>query len=125
MMTTHFECESRVSAPIETVFDLALSIDAHKGSMDAFDEQAIGGLTSGQIGLGQEVTWRARHFGVHWTMTSRIVELERPARFVDQQVKGPFGSFRHEHRFASFGGVTALNLTNLTTGSTGLFASPA
>ena len=56
-------------------------------------------MTSGQIGLGEQVTWRARHFGIWFTMTSRIVELDRPHRFVDQQVKGPFRSFVHEHTF--------------------------
>ena len=32
-------------------------------------------------------------------MTSRITELERPMRFVDEQVRGPFRCFRHEHLF--------------------------
>jgi ligand-binding SRPBCC domain-containing protein len=32
-------------------------------------------------------------------MTSRIVEHDRPARFVDEQTSGPFKRFRHEHRF--------------------------
>ncbi|MFF2495252.1 SRPBCC family protein [Agromyces sp. NPDC058064] len=65
------------------------------------DERAVGGVTSGAIGLGEEVSWRARHFGVRWRMTSRITELERPVRFVDEQVRGPFRSFRHVHRFES------------------------
>jgi ligand-binding SRPBCC domain-containing protein len=100
-MTARFECATRIRAPIDRVFDLALSIDAHRASMGRFGERAIGGVTSGRIGLGEEVTWRARHLGVTWTMTSRIVELERPMFFVDQQVRGPFAWFRHEHRFAS------------------------
>ncbi len=32
-------------------------------------------------------------------MTSRITELEAPHWFVDEQVRGPFRSFRHEHAF--------------------------
>jgi len=55
----------------------------------------------GQIALGEFVTWRARHFGRTWTMTSVITEWERPRRFVDEQRKGPFTSFRHEHVFTS------------------------
>jgi hypothetical protein len=73
---------------LERVFDLALSVDAHMSSMAGSHERAIAGVTSGHLGLGEEVTWRARHFGASWTMTSRIVELERPALFVDQQVRG-------------------------------------
>jgi ligand-binding SRPBCC domain-containing protein len=32
-------------------------------------------------------------------MTSEITALERPRHLVDEQVRGPFRSFRHEHRF--------------------------
>ena len=82
-----------------TAFDLSLSIDAHLGSFEGSGEQAIGGVTAGVIGLGEFVTWRARHFGITWTMTSTITEWDRPRRFVDEQRKGPFRSFRHEHVF--------------------------
>ena len=82
-----------------TAFDLSLSIDAHLGSFEGSGEQAIGGVTAGVIGLGEFVTWRARHFGITWTMTSTITEWDRPFRFVDEQRKGPFRSFRHEHVF--------------------------
>lgn len=40
-------------------------------------ERAVAGVTSGTIGLGESVTWRARHFGVMWTMTSQITALVR------------------------------------------------
>ncbi|MGY4543434.1 ligand-binding SRPBCC domain-containing protein [Arthrobacter sp. UYNi723] len=54
---------------------------------------------SGLIDEGQEVTWRARHFGVPLTMTSRITALAFPASFTDEQVRGPFKFFRHVHEF--------------------------
>jgi ligand-binding SRPBCC domain-containing protein len=62
-------------------------------------EQAIAGVTSGLISLGEQVTWRAWHFGLPFQMTSRIVEMESPDYFVDEQVKGPFRRFRHVHEF--------------------------
>lgn len=99
-MASTFTLETRSSHPPERLFDLSLSIDAHLGSMSDSGERAVGGVTSGQIDLGEEVTWRALHFGIWFTMTSRIVELDRPHRFVDRQVKGPFRSFVHEHTFA-------------------------
>jgi ligand-binding SRPBCC domain-containing protein len=85
----------------QTAFDLSLSIDAHLESFQASGERAVNGVTAGVIGLGEFVTWRARHFGITWTMTSIITEWDRPRRFVDEQRKGPFRSFRHEHRFES------------------------
>ncbi|NJM41916.1 MAG: hypothetical protein HC853_14760 [Anaerolineae bacterium] len=39
--------------------------------------RAIAGVTSGLIGLGQEVTWRARHFGIWQSLTVRITEFQR------------------------------------------------
>jgi len=84
---------------VEALFDLSLDIDAHVASMARSRERAVAGVVSGRIGLGETVTWRARHLGVWWTMTSQITTLDRPIRFVDQQVRGPFRSFIHEHRF--------------------------
>lgn len=34
-------------------------------------------------------------------MTSKITELDRPHRFVDEQQRGPFCRFHHEHVFES------------------------
>jgi ligand-binding SRPBCC domain-containing protein len=49
--------------------------------------------------LGDDVTWKAWHFGIPLRMTSKITEFDRPGRFVDEQTRGPFASWRHEHRF--------------------------
>lgn len=86
--------------PKPELFDLARSIDAHKNSMAQSREQAVAGVTSGLIFLGEEVTWRAWHFGVPLRMTSRITQMEVPDYFVDEQVKGPFRRFRHVHEFS-------------------------
>ncbi len=107
-MTFDFIVTTRIASPVESMFDLSLSIDAHLGSMKDSRERAIAGVTSGRIGLGQEVTWRARHFGFRWTMTSRIAEYERPHWFVDEQARGPFARFRHEHRFEALDGTTLM-----------------
>lgn len=55
--------ESDVSGHGQRPPDLQVSIDAHKDSMARSREQAIAGVTSGLISLGEEVTWRAWHFG--------------------------------------------------------------
>jgi ligand-binding SRPBCC domain-containing protein len=107
-MTVSFEVETIIDAPIDRVFDLSLDIDAHRASMSASNERAIGGVTTGRIGLGEHVTWRATHFGIPFTMTSAITELDRPTRFVDQQQRGPFRSFRHEHLFDQRAGRTVV-----------------
>ena len=98
-MTSHFILRTELDGTMEQAFELSRSIDAHLGSMQHTGERAIGGVTSGLIGLGETVTWRARHFGVPWTMTSRITEFQEHDRFTDEQVSGPFRSFRHIHLF--------------------------
>jgi ligand-binding SRPBCC domain-containing protein len=91
--------ETEVAAPIERVFDLARDIDFHQRSMADAGERAIAGRTAGMIGPGESVTFRARQFGIPWTLTTRITAFDRPHRFVDEQSTGPFARFRHEHRF--------------------------
>ncbi len=86
--------------PKPELFDLARSIDAHKDSMARSREDAVAGVRSGLISLGEQVTWRAWHFGVPIRMTSRITQMEAPDYFVDEQVKGPFRRFRHVHEFS-------------------------
>ena len=102
-MASSFTVITRAHVARERLFDLSLDIDAHLASMSASDERAVGGVTAGPIGLGETVTWRARHFGVWFTMASRITALQRPGRFVDEQIRGPFRSFRHEHLFEEDG----------------------
>jgi hypothetical protein len=43
-------------------------------------ERAVGGVTSGIMKLGDTVTWRARHFGIVFRMTSAITEYQYPRR---------------------------------------------
>lgn len=100
-MTVYFECRTRTGMPKSELFDLARSIDAHKLSMSGSREEAVAGVTSGLISLGEEVTWRAWHFGVPLRMTSRITAMDKPDYFVDEQVRGPFRSFRHVHEFTN------------------------
>ena len=88
-----------IVAPIERVFDLARSINLHMESTSNTSEYAVAGVTSGLIGLGQEVTWRARHFGVWQSLTSRITVFEPPRHFVDVMVRGAFRRIEHHHYF--------------------------
>jgi ligand-binding SRPBCC domain-containing protein len=98
-MTASFVCRTQSSLPPERLFDLARSVDAHVESQKGSGERAVAGVTSGLIGEGQEVTWRARHFGLPLTMTSRVTQVDFPRSFTDEQVRGPFRSFRHVHEF--------------------------
>lgn len=102
------EITTYINAPIEKCFDLARSIDLHLESTKQTGEQAIAGRTSGLIELGETVTWRAKHFGIRQSLSSKITEFEKPNYFVDEMVEGAFKSFRHEHRFTTVDGHTVM-----------------
>lgn len=107
-MTSSFESETHADVPAEALFDASLDIGALVDSMRGTGERAIGGVTTGRIGLGETVTWRAWHFGIPFRMTSRVTALDRPRRFVDEQVAGPFRIFQHEHLYLERDGVTIM-----------------
>ena len=98
-MVSAFTLVTECPASARAMFAASLDIDLHVESMRDSGETAIDGVRSGSIGLGESVTWRARHFGIWFRMTSQITALDEPRRFVDQQVSGPFRSFIHEHLF--------------------------
>jgi ligand-binding SRPBCC domain-containing protein len=60
------------------------------------------------IGYGQQVQWRARHFGLWFHMTVSITEMKQPSYFQDAMVKGPFRYFRHDHTFTQTNTATLM-----------------
>lgn len=102
------ELKTEVHAPIERTFDLARSVELHMSSTSQTGERAVAGVTSGLMALGEEVTWRARHFGIWQHLTSRITMFERPWHFRDSMVRGAFRRFDHDHFFTQQGETTIM-----------------
>jgi ligand-binding SRPBCC domain-containing protein len=100
--------ETWIKAPIGRCFDLARDIDLHTRSMAHTQEVAVAGVTKGLIGLGEEVTWEAKHFGIRQRLTSRITDYRRPSYFRDSQVRGAFRRFDHDHFFNEVDGGTLM-----------------
>jgi ligand-binding SRPBCC domain-containing protein len=92
-----------IRAPIERCFNLARSVEVHLAGNIHCGEAAVAmaGVTSGLIGLGQRVTWRAKHFGVWQKLTSEITAMDRPAYFQDRMIRGAFLWMKHDHYFRS------------------------
>lgn len=116
-MSSQFSLTTSLSMPPSAAFDLARDIDAHVATMKDSAEKATAGVTTGRIGHGEEVTWRARHLGVWFSLTVRITDFRRPDVFVDEQVSGPFKAFRHEHRFVADGSGGTLMTDTVTVSS--------
>jgi ligand-binding SRPBCC domain-containing protein len=90
-----------IRAPIRRCFDLARSVEVHLAGNVHWGEEAValGGVTSGLIGLGERVTWRARHFSVRQRLTSSITAMDAPNYFQDTMVRGAFRFMQHDHFF--------------------------
>lgn len=99
---------TKIHAPIERCFDLSRSIDLHTLSTSATKEKAITGVTSGLIAMGQEVTWRAKHFGIWQILTSKITAFDYPIYFRDSMIEGAFKRFDHHHYFDYKDGYTVV-----------------
>ena len=97
-----------INAPIQIVFDCARSIDIHQLSTAKTKEKAIAGRISGLCELGDEVTWRAKHFGIYQTLSSKITKLKAPFYFQDCMIKGAFSFIKHDHYFEKKDGVTSM-----------------
>lgn len=97
-----------IDAPIDRCFKLSLSIDLHQESVSNTHEMAIAGITKGIIKLNETVTWKAKHFGFYFKMTSKITELVYPTYFVDEMLHGPFKKIRHQHYFMNENGNTQM-----------------
>ena len=102
-MPARIEVVTDIDAPRDVVFDLELDMDVHSASLAASGETATTSTGRPLLALGDEVSFRARHFGLVWHLTSRITAYEPPHRFVDEQVRGPFRALRHEHVFDDLG----------------------
>lgn len=97
------ELVTKIHSTAEVVFDLSASIELHQLSTHRTNEKAVAGVTSGIIKLNETVTWEATHFGIRQRLTSVISQYDRPFHFRDEQVKGAFSYFKHDHFFKTEG----------------------
>lgn len=103
--------ETFMRATPEACFDLALDVQEHAKSLSYTDEHIVDGLREGTMKLGDTITLEGRHFGIIWRLGVKVTEYDRPNRFVDVMVSGPFKSVTHEHLFTAQGDGTLVRDT--------------
>jgi len=102
-----------IRAPIARVFDLARSIEVHVLGNIHYGEQATAGTSSGLMGPGESVTWRARHFFIRQNLTSAITSFDPPCYFQDTMLRGAFRSMQHDHHFRELPSLDGSPLTEM------------
>lgn len=94
-----FILERVINATPAEVFAAAIDPALHVESMARYGETMVRGPEGGTFTEGSTVTWRARHFGVPFHLTSIVFDIDPPRLFRDRQTRGPFAEFHHEHVF--------------------------
>jgi len=96
---TRIELCVEIRAPIQRVFDLSRCIEVHLLGTEESGEKAVGGVTSGLMGEGEFVRWRAKHLGIRQHLASRITGFDAPTYFQDSMIEGAFAFMQHDHFF--------------------------
>jgi ligand-binding SRPBCC domain-containing protein len=108
MKIRHFLSELWLPRPREEVF--AFFSDAR--NLDAITPPWVRFrmLSAGQIEMkaGALIDYRLRVHGFPIRWRTRITEWEPPVRFVDEQLRGPYRLWVHEHEFESREGGTLM-----------------
>ncbi len=93
------ECSVRLRTPLEPLFEFFS--DAHNLEALTPGWLKFEVLTPAPIPMqvGTLIDYRLRIRGVPIRWRSRISAWEPPFRFVDEQIRGPYRKWVHEHRF--------------------------
>jgi ligand-binding SRPBCC domain-containing protein len=103
-----FRLETHIAASPQACFDAARDMALHAESAAASGERIVHAPETHMLELGDEVEFEGRHFGITFRLRSKIVEYDRPVRFVDEMQKGPFARLRHVHEFHAQNGGTRM-----------------
>lgn len=88
-----------IAAPVSVVFDLSRHIGVHKDAMADYKEDAVAGTRFGLIEKDETVTWRAKHFFKDRLQRIKIIDMQKPDMFIEQQLSGDLTEYKHEHHF--------------------------
>ena len=97
-----------IAAPIERVFDLSRNLTIYKAMIHGRKETISSGAASNLVSHGETITFHAKHLGKTRLVTTRVVALQKPSSFVQEQVKGDLLHFKHEHHFKAVDNGTIL-----------------
>ncbi len=106
MRVFQFECEQFLPRPVAEIFPFF----ADAGNLQAItpDWLSFEVVTPGQIEMkpGTLIDYRLRVHGIPLKWRTLIRDWDPPHRFVDEQLRGPYRQWIHEHTFTGQDGGT-------------------
>ncbi|MFN0134036.1 MAG: SRPBCC family protein [Phycisphaerales bacterium] len=101
MRTHELHCEVLLPRPIEDVFDFFADAANLQALTPPWLNFTITTPTPIDMREGTLIDYRLRVRGLPIRWRSRIVRWQPPFKFVDEQIKGPYRLWWHEHEFRS------------------------
>ena len=101
-----FDSEQWISRPLGEVFPFFAdprNLETITPPWLRFELKARGNL---EMRRGLKIDYRLRLHGIPFSWQSEITVWDPPVRFVDEQVRGPYRLWRHDHRFEQKDGRT-------------------
>ena len=93
-----------IETPLTTAFAFFTDIRNHKRLSPPHSQEELIDPGDIPLKLGTTVRLRGKYGGIRWPLASRITAFESPgnphpdrAYFRDEQVRGPFGVWQHDH----------------------------
>lgn len=113
MKTHELKTEMWLEAPIEKVFEFFSDASNLDAITPAWVQFRIVTLCPIRISEGTLINYKLRIRGIPIRWQSRITVWDPPYRFVDEQVKGPYRRWIHEHAFEQrYGGTVIRDRVN-------------
>jgi len=100
----------KLAIPVEEAWDFFSSPqNLVKITPTSLDFRITSEITGEEIYKGQIITYKVRPlFGIDLSWVSKITHVERFKLFVDEQIKGPYKMWHHEHHFKLVNGGTEM-----------------
>ena len=90
-----------IAAPVERVFDLSRNLTLYKLIFQNRKEGFSSGAASNLLAKGETVSIVSKLAGKSRMSIIRVMDMQRPLSFTEEQVKGDLDIYRHEHHFKS------------------------
>jgi ligand-binding SRPBCC domain-containing protein len=88
-----------IAAPVERVFDLSRNLTLYKLIFQSRKENFSSGAASNLLAKGETVSVVSKLAGKSRMSMIKVMDMQRPLLFTEEQVKGDLRNYRHEHHF--------------------------